>query len=53
MKDLCKYKKACNDRNFSHYVDIMLQKILTDVIDLKKVNFVMQNVEKAQHCYNQ
>ena len=39
VKDLCKYKKACSDRNFSHYVDIMLQKILTDAIGFEKGEF--------------
>ena len=39
VKDLCKYEKACNDRNFSHYVDIMLQKILTDAIGFEKGEF--------------
>ena len=39
IKDLCKYENACNDRNFSDYVDMMLQKILTGAIKFERGEF--------------
>ena len=39
IKDLCKYDNACNDRNFSYYVDIVLQKILTSAIQFENGEF--------------